>query len=171
MDKASKERLVAKYVELFDGHEAFFLVKNAGLSVLDSKYIRAKFKPIEAKFMVAKNSLAKIALTKAKFSNASDLFVGPVAVAYADDPISVSKLLVEFCKEGKKLEIIGGNILGKQLGKDDIISLSKMPTENEIRAKIIGLVRAVASKIVTVLNEPGGKLARVISAYSKNNKH
>ena len=171
MDKVSKEKLVVKYRELFDRHEAFFLVKNFGLSVTDSKSIRTKLKPVGAKFIVTKNSLAKIALTKTKFSSISDLFIGPIAITYTDDPISTSKLLVEFLKEGKKLEIIGGNMLSKQLGRDDIINLSKMPTQKEIRATIIGLVQAVASKIVTVLKEPSGKLARVINAYSKKDEH
>ena len=170
MDRASKEKLVARYVELLDKHEAVFLMKNSGLSVADSKYIRAKLKPIEAKFTVTKNSLVKIALAKTKLNNIKELFTGPVVVTYTNDPISVSKLLVEFCKEGKKLEIIGGTILDKQLGKDEVVDLSKMPTQKEIRSKIIGLVNAVASKIVTVLKEPSGKLARVIKAYSKNDE-
>ena len=170
MDRASKEKLIAGYTELFDRHEAVFFMKNLGLSVADSKYIRTKLKPTGARFIVTKNSLAKIAVAKTKFTNVKGLFVGPVAVTYADDPVSVSKLLVGFCKEGKKLKVIGGAMLDKQLSENDVMDLSKMPTQNEIRAKVIGLVNAIASKIVTVLKEPGGKLTRVVKAYAENKK-
>lgn len=88
-------------------------------------------------------------------------------MAYADDPVAVSKLLVEFCKEGRKLEIIGGAMGEKQLSKGDVVHLSQLPTEDEVRAKLIGLVNAAASKLVTVLKEPGSKLARVIKAYAE----
>lgn len=167
MDRVSKEKLIVSYTELFDKYESVFLVKNLGLSVSDSRAIRSKLKPAGAKFMVTKNSLAKIAIAKTKFANIEELFVGPVVVAYSDDPIAVSKLLVQFCKEGRKLEIVGGAMLGKQLGEDDVVNLSKMPSQDEIRAKIIGLVTAAASKIVLVLKEPGSKLARVIKAYAE----
>ncbi len=167
MDRVSKEKLIISYAELFNKYEAVFLVKNLGLSVVDSKFIRAKLKPAGAKFMVAKNSLAKIAIAKTKFADIEGLFVGPMVVAYADDPIAVSKILVQFRKEGKKLEIVGGAMLGKQLGESDIISLSHMLTQDEIRAKIIGLVNAAASKIARVLKEPGSKLARVVKAYAE----
>lgn len=167
MDKASKEKLVANYSKLFNDYEAIFLIKNSGLSVLDSKSIRSQFKKIDSKFMVAKNSLAKIALKNTKFLNIQELFSGPVAVAYSDDPVSTSKLLIKFYEQNDKIDIIGGAILDKKLGKEEVIVLSKMLTQDEIRAKIIGLVNAAASKVVRVLNEPSAKLARVIKAYAE----
>ncbi|WP_162298309.1 50S ribosomal protein L10 [Candidatus Aquarickettsia rohweri] len=167
MDKASKEKLVANYSKLFNNYEAIFLIKNSGLSVLDSKSIRSQFKKIDSKFMVAKNSLAKIALKDTKFSSIHEHFTGPIAVAYSDDPVSASKLLIKFCEQNDKIDVVSGAILDKTLNKEEVIALSKMLTQEEIRAKIIGLVNAAASKVVRVLNEPGAKLARVIKAYAE----
>lgn len=167
MDRINKERLVASYSKLFDDYEAIFLVRNSGLSVLDSRSIRSQFKKIDSKFMVTKNSLAKIALNNTKFSNIQEFFNGPIAVTYSDDPVSTSKLLIKLCSNNDKMEVIGGAILDKQLSKDDVIALSKMLTQNEIRAKIAGLVNAAASKIVRVLNEPSAKLARVMKSYAE----
>ena len=167
MDRINKERLVASYSKLFDDYEAIFLVRNSGLSVLDSRSIRSQFKKIDSKFMVTKNSLAKIALNNTKFSNIQEFFNGPIAVTYSDDPVSTSKLLIKLCSNNDKMEVIGGAILDKQLSKDDVIALYKMLTQNEIRAKIAGLVNAAASKIVRVLNEPSAKLARVMKSYAE----
>ncbi len=167
MDRINKEKLVASYSKLFDDYEAIFLVRNSGLSVLDSRSIRSQFKKIDSKFMVTKNSLAKIALSNTKFSNIQEFFNGPIAVTYSDDPVSTSKLLVKLCSGNDKIEVIGGAILDKQLNKADVIALSKMLTQNEIRAKIAGLVNAAASKIARVLNEPSAKLARVMKSYAE----
>ena len=167
MDRINKEKLVANYSKLFDDYEAIFLVRNSGLSVLDSRSIRSQFKKIDSKFMVTKNSLAKIALNNTKFSSIQESFNGPIAVTYSDDPVSTSKLLIKLCSNNDKMEVIGGAILDKQLSKDDVIALSKMLTQNEIRAKIAGLVNAAASKIARVLNEPSAKLARVMKSYAE----
>ena len=171
MDRISKEKLVASYSKLFNDYEAIFLVKNSGLSVLDSRSIRSQFKKIDSKFIVTKNSLAKIALNDTKFSNAQEFFNGPVVVAYSDDPVSTSKLLVKLCNDNDKIEIIGGAILDRRLNKNEVVSLSKILTQNEIRAKIIGLVNAVASKVARVLSEPNAKLARVIKSYAEKQQN
>ena len=167
MDRISKEKLVANYSRLFNDYEAIFLIKNSGLSVLDSRSIRLQFKKIDSKFIVTKNSLAKIALNDTKFSKAQELFNGPVVVAYSDDPVSTSKLLVKLCNDNNKIEIIGGAVLDRQFSKEEVVSLSKMLTQKEIRAKIVGLVNAAAGKIVRVLSEPNAKLARVIKSYAE----
>ena len=153
MDRISKEKLVASYSKLFNDYEAIFLVKNSGLSVLDSRSIRSQFKKIDS--------------NDTKFSNSHEFFYGPVVVDYSDDPVSTSKLLVKLCNDNDKIEIIGGAILDRRLNKNEVVSLSKMLTQNEIRAKIIGLVNAVASKVARVLSEPNAKLARVIKSYAE----
>jgi large subunit ribosomal protein L10 len=167
VDRISKEKLVANYSRLFNDYEAIFLIKNSGLSVLDSRSIRSQFKKIDSKFIVTKNSLAKIALNDTKFSKVQELFNGPVVVAYSDDPVSTSKLLVKLYNDNNKIEIIGGAVLDRQFSKEEVVSLSKMLTQKEIRAKIVGLVNAAAGKIVRVLSEPNAKLARVIKSYAE----
>jgi large subunit ribosomal protein L10 len=167
VDRINKERLVKSYGQLFDKYNSVFLVKNNGLSVIDSKAIRSKFKLAGSKFLVVKNSLAKIAISKTKFSTIDELLVGPVAMACTDDPVAVAKLLVGFCKDSKNMEIIGGVMLGKQIDHDAVIDLSKLLGEKEIRAKIICVLNAAATKLVSVLRAPGNKLARVTKSYAE----
>jgi large subunit ribosomal protein L10 len=167
VDRQKKEILITKYTKIFDDTSSLFFVKNLGLHVSDSKDIRSEFKPFGARFFVAKNTLAKLAISKTKFSDYGDYFSGPVAVACAGDPVAAAKLLVSFVEKGKKIEILGGAIEGKLLSVDDVVNLSKLPSEDEIRSKLIGLMKAAASKITRIVVEPASKLVRVIDAYSK----
>lgn len=167
MDRINKQKLVTNYSELFANHESIFIVKNLGLSVLEAKFIRSQLKKSNAKFVVTKNSLAKIALSKTKFSGIQELFNGPLATTYSNDPVSTSKLLIKLCLTHNKIEVVGGAIPGKHLSKDDVISLSKMLTQDENRARIIGLVNAASSKIIGLLTEPAAKIARALKSHVK----
>jgi large subunit ribosomal protein L10 len=168
MDRVNKEELVTSYSRLFDSYKAVFLIRNLGLSVVDSRSIGSHLKKIDSRFMVTKNSLARIALKDTKFLGVRGYFTGPIAVAYSDDPVSASQILVKFCRHNNgKADIVGGAILDKSLDKKEIIALSEMPTQDEIRAKIINLANAVSTKIVRTLGEPGVRLVRVIKAYTE----
>ncbi len=167
MNRINKKKLVDIYSKLFDRYEAIFLLKNSGLTVFDSRSIRLQFKKIDSKFMVVKNSLAKIALNQTQFLGMSSLFFGPISVVYSNNPVLSSKLLVKICKDNDCLDLIGGALLDKQLSKEDVVILSRMPTESEIRAKIITLVNAVSRKVLWILNEPKTKLSRVFKSYAK----
>lgn len=166
MNRVNKKKLVSYYSKLFDNHSVILLVRNLGLSVSESRYISSQFKKIDSKFMVIKNSLAKIALDTGSFTSIKSLFKGPVIVIYSEDMIAVSKLLIKISNDNDNLDVIGGAISNKCLDKDDVIALSNMLTEDEIRAKIISLVNAVTSNVVRVLNEPSAKLVRVIRSYA-----
>jgi large subunit ribosomal protein L10 len=167
VDKISKENIVKTYSELFHGYHSLFLARNIGLSVRELKSIRAQFKKIDSTFMIAKNSLAKIALRESKFTAAKDLFFGPTAVVCSDNLVSASQLLVKICKENSKLYIAGGATDNKQLKKEDIIIISQMLTQNEIRVKILGIINASANKITNVLREPSNKIARLLRSYTE----
>jgi large subunit ribosomal protein L10 len=117
--------------------------------------------------MVMKNSLAKIALKNTNFLGAQDLFFGPVVIAFSNEPVSTSKLLIKICSAGSKLDVIGGMVLDKLLDKEEVISLSKMPSKDEVRTKIVGLINAAASNILRVLNEPKLKLCGVFKTYAE----
>ncbi|MCC7260278.1 MAG: 50S ribosomal protein L10, partial [Alphaproteobacteria bacterium] len=95
------------------------------------------------------------------------LFKGPTAVAYAKDEVTAAKVIVEFAKGNEKLQVLGGSLDGKKLSVSDVKALATMPSLDELRAKIIGLLNAPASKLVGVLQAPAGQVARVVGAYSK----
>ena len=167
MDRVNKKKLVAGYSKVFADHDSLFFVTNSGLSVLDARLIRLQFDKIESRFLFVKNSLMKIALADSRFSDISDTLSGPVILIASNDPISTSKLLVKLCNNSSKIKLMAAAAFGEHLSEDGIISLSKMPSQEEIRARIACLVSAAASKIITTLNEPGRQLLRVIKHYSK----
>lgn len=171
MDRSSKSRLLKHYSELFNNCEAIFLMQNSGLSVPDSRSVRTQLKKIGSKFMVIKNNLAKIALDDSKFSQIKSLLFGPIVVACCTEPVSTSKLLVKICKDKGKLDIIGAAIAETPLNKQEVMALSKMLTQDEIRAKITILINAAACKIARAICEPRVKLIRIFQSYAKNNKH
>lgn len=166
MDKTNKQALIRRYSELFDKHKAVFFVRNSGLSVSDSRSIRLQLKASGIRFLFIKNSLAKISLGNEKALEASKYFVGPLAVVYSNNPLSLSRLLVKICKINDKLDITGGIDTGKIISKDEITTLSTMPTQEEIRVIIISLFNAAALKVVTIFNEPAIRIARVCQSYA-----
>lgn len=170
MNRVAKKKLVIEYSRLFNDYESVFLMKNTGLSVSSSKTIRSHLRKTGSKFVIIKNSLAKIALKETKFLPLQDSFSGPIAVAFSNEPVPVSKSLIRFCEQGGGTEILAGMALNKHLDKNEVIALSRLPTENEIRGKIVNLVNSVSIKLVKVINRPGAKLASTIRAYVDKNK-
>ena len=166
MNKIEKGKVVESYRDLFSSFETVLLVKNKGLTVSDSKAIRGALKASNAKFTVVKNNLAKIALKGTDKEGIKDMFLGPISIAYSKDPVAVSKVLARFCNEEKPIEIIGGAVDGETYDREQIIALSKLPSHEELQAKIVGLIQSVPTKIALILKEPGSKIARVIKAYA-----
>jgi len=171
VSKISKRELVKRYLELFNKYKIIFLVRTSSLTAFDSKSIKMQLRKVGAEFMVVKNTLATIALNSSKFSVTENLFFGPIAVTCSDDPVLVSRLLVKLCKDNNKLDIVGGITTEKQLDKADIIVLSQMPTQKEIRAKIILSMNITGCKIIRVLSAPRNKLARLFQSYARDNKN
>ena len=118
-----------------------------------------------ARYKVAKNTLALIALEGTTYAPLSDLLTGPVALATSADPVAAAKAVVDFAKTNDRLEIVGGAMGDTMLNADGIKALAELPSLDELRAKIIGLVQAPATKIARTISEPGAQLARVIGAY------
>ena len=118
-----------------------------------------------ASFRVTKNRLAKIALMGTKFESLADRFTGPTAIAVSEDPVAAAKIAVEFANKNEKLEILCGALDDEALDADAVKALAKLPSLDELRGTIIGLIQAPATKIAGVLQAPGGQLARVFSAY------
>lgn len=167
MNRAEKQTLIETVHATLNKANIALVVHNQGLTVAEMSDLRRKMRDAGAEFKVSKNRLTKIAAKDTKYESISNLFKGPAALATSDDPVSVAKGLVEFAKTNEKLVIIGGAFGEQKLDVKAIETLAKLPSLNELRAKIIGMLQTPATRIACVLQAPGGQIARVIAAKSK----
>ncbi|MGB5077858.1 MAG: 50S ribosomal protein L10 [Sphingorhabdus sp.] len=166
MNRSEKTDAVAALHANFNESAVVVVTRNLGLTVAQSTDLRLKMRDAGASYKVAKNSLAKIALKDTQYVGLSDLLTGPVALATSGDPVAAAKIAVEFAKTNDKLEIVGGAMGDTILDVDGVKALASLPSLDELRARIIGLVQAPATKIAQVVTAPAGKLARVFGAYA-----
>ena len=156
MNREEKKQLLSDLNELFNASELVVVSHYKGLTVAEVSELRNAIREAGAGFRVTKNRITRLALKGTKFEALADLFVGPTAIAFANDPISACKVCVEFAKTNEKLLVIGGAMGTGILSVDEINRLATIPSMDELRAKIIGLLQA-----------PGAQLARVTKAYSE----
>ena len=156
MNREEKAQLLSELNELFNGAEIVVVSHYKGLTVEEVSELRNNIRKAGAGFRVTKNRITRLALKGTKFENLADLFTGPTAIAFANDPISACKACVEFAKNNEKLIVMGGAMGTGVLSVADINKLATIPSLDELRAKIIGLLQA-----------PAAQLARVTKAYSE----
>lgn len=156
MNRDEKKELLNELHELFNNAEVVVISHYKGLTVAEVSELRDNVRKAGAGFRVTKNRITKLALKDTKFEGLTDLFTGPTAIAFAADPVSACKACVEFAKNNEKLIIVGGALSSGALSSDEIKRLATIPSMDELRAKIIGLLQA-----------PAAKLARVTKAYSE----
>jgi large subunit ribosomal protein L10 len=166
MDRTEKADLVAELKQVFSETSVVVITRNLGLSVAQSTDLRLRMRDAGAQFKVAKNRLALIALDGTRYQPIGELLKGPTALATSMDPVAAAKVAVDFAKTNDKLEILGGAMGDTVLDVNGIRALAELPSLDELRAKLIGLVQAPASKIARTINEPGAQLARVFGAYA-----
>jgi large subunit ribosomal protein L10 len=166
MDRAEKAELVAELNRTFSEVSVVVVTRNLGLTVAQSTDLRNKMRDAGASYRVAKNKLAKIASEGTAYTSINDLLVGPTALATSVDPVAAAKVVVDFAKTNDKLEIVGGAMGDTVLDVDGIKALATLPSLDELRAKIVGLVQAPATKVVQIIQAPAGQLARVMGAYA-----
>jgi large subunit ribosomal protein L10 len=166
MNRSEKTDAVAALSATFNSSAVVVVTRNLGLTVAQSTDLRLKMRDAGAGYKVAKNSLAKIALKDTQYATISDLLTGPVALATSTDPVAAAKVAVEFAKTNPKLEIVGGAMGDTVLDVDGVKALASLPSLDELRAKLIGLIQAPATKIAQVVVAPASKLARVFGAYA-----
>lgn len=164
MDRAAKRELVTALNTVFKDTGLVVVAHYAGLTVAQMTDYRQRVKEAGGKVKVAKNRLAKLALKDTTYEPISDLFKGPTCVAFSEDPIAAAKVSVTFAKGNDKLVILGGAMGETVLDADAVKALAELPSLDELRAQLIGLLNAPATKIVRTVKEPGAKLARVIQA-------
>lgn len=166
MDRIQKEEAVAELKEAFEGSEIVIVSKQSGLSVVEAQNLRRAMRAEGATLKVAKNRLVKIAAQDTAKEGLSDMMSGPTSIAYSDDPVAPAKVLADFAKENDKLEILGGVMGDKVLSAAEVNALAKLPSLDQLRGKIIGVIQAPATKVAGVLQAPAGQLARLMSAYA-----
>ena len=164
MDRSQKADLVAELKSVFAETGVVVVTRNHGLTVDQSSELRNKMRDAGAQFKVAKNRLAKLALDGSQYQPIGDLLSGPTALATSSDPVAAAKVAVEFAKETDKFEILGGAMGETVLDVNGIKALAELPSLDELRGKIVGLIQAPATKIAQISKEPAGLLARVMSA-------
>src|SRR5438046_3729017 len=166
MDRSQKADLVDELKQVFTETSVVVITRNHGLSVAQSTDLRLKMRDAGAQYKVAKNRLALIALDGTRYSPIGDLLKGPTALATSNDPVAAAKVAVDFAKTNDRLEIVGGAMGDTLLDVNGIKALAALPSLDQLRATIVGLIQAPATKIAQLANAPAAKLARVFGAYA-----
>ncbi len=165
MDRTEKENLVASMHKTFEDSTIVVVTHYSGLTVGEMGELRDQMREAGASFKVTKNRLTRRALEGTKYQPLESLFTGPTAIAYSDDPVAAAKAAVNFSKTNDKLIVLGGALGEEQLDLAKIKSLASLPSLDELRAKIVGMLSTPATRIAGVLQAPAGQVARVIGAY------
>jgi len=168
VNRIEKSELVQSLNALFNEVSLVVVTQYKGLTVAEMTELRGKVREVGAQFKVTKNRLTRLALAETQFEDISDMFTGPTAISTSVDPVAAAKCVVEFAKNNDKLVIVGGSLGSTVLDEAGVKALASMPSLDELRGKIVGLIQAPATKIAGVVQAPAGQLARVVSAYSKD---
>ena len=167
MDRSQKAESVASLNAVFNEVGVVVITRNLGLSVAQSTDLRAKMRDAGASYKVAKNRLAKLAIKDTSYEGIGELLTGPTAIAASVDPVAAAKAVVDFAKTNDKIEIVGGSMGSQVLTPEGVKALASMPSLDQLRSTLIGLVQAPATKIAQLSTAPAAKLARVFGAYAK----
>ncbi len=170
MDRAAKKELVATLNQVFKTTNVVVVAHYSGLTVAKMQILRKQMKLAGASVKVAKNRLAKIALEGTDVAAIAPLLKGPTVIAFSSDPVAAPKVAVDFAKANEQFVILGGSMGKTALNPDGVKALASLPSLDELRAKIVGLVQAPATKIAQVLNAPATKVARVVQAYASKSE-
>lgn len=166
MDRAEKKEAVATLHDVFSKTGVVVVARYSGLTVAQLQNLRKQARAAGASVQVAKNRLAKIALEGTSVASIGSLLKGPTLIAYSDDPVAAPKVAAAFAKDFDKFVILGGAMGATALNPDGVKSLATMPSLDELRAKLVGLISAPATKIAQLSTAPAAKLARVFGAYA-----
>ena len=167
MERAEKREVVTALHDVFAKTGVVVVAHYAGLTVAQMTKLRSEMRSAGGRVKVAKNRLVKLALEGTDAKGIADLLKGPTCLAFSDDPVAAPKIAVKFAKANEKFVILGGAMGATVLDANGVSSLASLPSLDELRGKLIGLIQAPASKIARTLNEPGAQLARVFAAYGK----
>jgi large subunit ribosomal protein L10 len=153
-----------------EGVECLVVTQQSGLDVAEATQLRRQVRGAGARFRVTKNRLARRALVGSPFESLSPLFSGPTAIAFSRDPIAAAKVVVEFANRNPKLTVVGGGLAGRPMDAAGVKELAGLPSLDELRGKLVGLLVAPASRLAIVLQAPAGQLARVLAARAEGDQ-
>ncbi|PZN49185.1 MAG: 50S ribosomal protein L10 [Proteobacteria bacterium] len=170
MDRAEKRELVTNLNGAFKAAGSVVVAHYAGITVAQMNDLRSKMRQAGGTVKVAKNRLAKIALQGTESEKIIDLFKGQTLIAYSEDPVTAPKVASEFAKANDKLVILGGAMGATALDADGVKALASLPSLDELRGKLVGLIAAPATRIAQIVNAPAGQVARVIGAYARKDE-
>ncbi len=166
MDRSQKADAVTLLNATFNEVGVVVVTRNLGLTVAQSTDLRTKMRDAGGSYKVAKNRLAKLAIKDTAYEGLEEYLSGPTALATSVDPVAAAKAAVDFAKTNPKLEIVGGSMGGQLLDEAGIKALASLPSLDELRSKLVGLMNAPATKIAQLSTAPAAKLARVFGAYA-----
>ncbi|MBT3370159.1 MAG: 50S ribosomal protein L10 [Rhodospirillaceae bacterium] len=170
MDRAQKREAVAELNEVFANASSVVVTHYSGLNVAEISDLRRQMRAAGANFKVTKNRLTKLALDGTPYAPISDLFTGPTAIAFSDDPVAPAKVAIDFAKGNDKLVVLGGAMGDNQLDVAGVKALAALPSLDALRGKLIGVLQAPATKLAGVVQAPASQLARVLSAQGSKDE-
>jgi large subunit ribosomal protein L10 len=170
VDRAQKAANVEELHKTFTGVETIVVTRNDGLTAAQSSELRVKMRAAGVSYKVSKNRLAVRALKGTRFEGIGPMLKGPVGLATSQDPVAASRIAYNFSKDNEKLVIIGGALGDKLLDKSSIEMLSKLPSLDELRSKLLGMLQTPAQRLAVLAAAPASSLARVISAHANKNQ-
>lgn len=168
MDRSEKQNVVSSMRTNLQAAGLVVVTSQSGLTVKQVTDLRNKMRASGASYKVIKNTLARLAVKDTPYEGITNLLNGPTALAYSEDPVIAAKVVVEFSNSNEKLKVLGGSLGDKVLDVNGVKALAKLPSLDELRGRLVGVIAAPATKIAQVLQAPAGQLARVFSAYGNN---
>ena len=169
MNKEAKKNYVEEMIKNFTANESVMIAQYQGLNVTELDELRKELRDKGILFKITKNRITKIAIKETPVKDLEKYFTGPTATAISSDPITTAKILTKFAKSHDKLKIVAGFMDGKVLDQKEVAIIATLPTLEEARAKIVGILAAPAQKIISILLAPGSKIANLARAKSLKN--
>ena len=170
MDRSEKTQVVESLRDTLSEAAAVVVTQQSGLTVAEVTELRRRMRAAGAGFKVTKNRLARLAIAGTKFEGLGPMLTGPTAIALSTDPVAAAKVVVEYAKQNEKLKIVGGAFGSQILDIDGVKALATLPSIEELRGKIVGILQTPAARLVGVLQAPGGQVARVLAAYARQDE-
>ncbi len=166
MDRTEKREFVASLASVFAETSMVVVTRPTGLTVAEATDLRRRMRAAGASYKVAKNRLATLAMDGTRFDGLTALMKGPTALAWSQDPVAVSKAAVDFAKTNDKFVVLGGALGNQLLDAAGVKALSELPSLDQLRAKLLGMIQTPGTRIAGILQAPGGQIARVLAAYA-----
>ncbi|OFX13542.1 MAG: 50S ribosomal protein L10 [Alphaproteobacteria bacterium RIFOXYD12_FULL_60_8] len=170
MNREEKKDLVASLNAVFAKTTLVVVVHYKGMTVGQVETVRKQMRTAGASFKVTKNRLTRLALKGTNYEGLNDMFTGPTAIAYSDDPVAAAKVVVDYAKGNDKLVILGGSLGTQVLDVNGVKALASLPSLDELRARLLGMIQTPATRIAGILQAPGGQIARVIGAHARKDE-